>query len=103
MIGDDPPRDRTAELRKYGYAGRNLQKLQMTTDTAVRVCRLVVEGKKKLEEIPFVDYPELQVNRNESIQMPFRYVKDDKGQPIFPAGMLQLMKDDADKSLDDLF
>lgn len=38
--------DRTAELRKYGYPGRNLQKLQMTTDTAVRVTRLVIEGQR---------------------------------------------------------
>lgn len=39
--------DRTAELRKMGYTGRNLRKLQMTTDTAVRVTRMVVEGKRK--------------------------------------------------------
>lgn len=47
MIGDDPPRDRTAELRKYGYAGRNLRKIQMTTDTAVRVTRMVIDGQRK--------------------------------------------------------
>jgi len=37
--------DRTAELRKYGYTGRRLGPVQMTTDTAVRVTRIVVEDK----------------------------------------------------------
>ena len=35
--------DRTAELRKYGFEGRRLGPVQMTTDTAVRVTRIVVE------------------------------------------------------------
>jgi len=84
ILGDDPPRDRTAELRKYGYEGRNLKKLQMTTDTAVRVTRIVIEEMKKLDDIPYVDYPEIQINKNESTQMPFRYVKNDKGMPVMP-------------------
>ncbi|WEW55652.1 hypothetical protein PRK78_001085 [Emydomyces testavorans] len=37
--------DRTSELRKKGYTGRRLGPKQMTTDTAVRVTRMVVEGK----------------------------------------------------------
>jgi ribosome biogenesis SPOUT family RNA methylase Rps3 len=58
--GDDPPRgkkkndmkcprlispDRTSELRQKGYAGRRLGPKQMTTDTAVRVTRMVVQDK----------------------------------------------------------
>ena len=42
LIGDDPPRDRTSELRKKGFTGRRLGPKQMTTDTAVRVTRIVV-------------------------------------------------------------
>ncbi|KAF8545078.1 SAM-dependent RNA methyltransferase [Trichophaea hybrida] len=103
ILGDDPPRDRTAELRKYGYTGRNLQKLQMTTDTAVRVTRIVVEEGKKIDEIPYTDFPTLQINKNESTEMPFRYVKDEQGKPVMPEGMLELIKEDANKSLDDLF
>ena len=37
--------DRTSELRKKGYAGRRLGPKQMTTDTAVRVTRMVVHEK----------------------------------------------------------
>lgn len=35
--------DRTSELRKKGFTGRRLGPIQMTTDTAVRVTRMVVE------------------------------------------------------------
>lgn len=45
ILGDDPPRDRTAELRKLGFEGRHLGAVQMTTDTAVGVTKLVVEDK----------------------------------------------------------
>ena len=39
--------DRTSELRRYGYQGRRLGPKQMTTDTAVRVTRMIVEDKRK--------------------------------------------------------
>ncbi|OJJ49534.1 hypothetical protein ASPZODRAFT_128012 [Penicilliopsis zonata CBS 506.65] len=103
ILGDDPPRDRTSELRKKGYAGRRLGPKQMTTDTAVRVTRLVVQGKTPLEEIQYIDYPELRINEHESTEMPFRYVKGQDDQPIMPDGMVELIKKDADKAVDDLF
>jgi hypothetical protein len=37
--------DRTSELRQKGYAGRRLGPKQMTTDTAVRVTRMVVQDR----------------------------------------------------------
>jgi ribosome biogenesis SPOUT family RNA methylase Rps3 len=46
--------DRTSELRKKGYEGRRLGPKQMTTDTAVRVTRLVVQEKSKLLKQMFV-------------------------------------------------
>ncbi|KAK3296786.1 SAM-dependent RNA methyltransferase [Chaetomium fimeti] len=100
ILGDDPPRDRTSELRKKGFEGRRLGPVQMTTDTAVRVTRLVVQGKSvlhwlvfkrttnhasaPLKEIPYLDYPELKFNEHESTEMPFRYVKSEDGKPIMP-------------------
>jgi len=45
MPGDDPPRDRTGELRKLGFEGRHLKEVQMTTDTAVGVSKRVVEDQ----------------------------------------------------------
>ncbi|KXX81958.1 Protein arginine N-methyltransferase SFM1 [Madurella mycetomatis] len=103
ILGDDPPRDRTSELRKKGFEGRRLGPVQMTTDTAVRVTRLVVQGKTPLQEIPYLDYPELKFNEHESTEMPFRYVKGEDGKPVMPEGMIDLIRKDADKAIDDLF
>lgn len=47
ILGDHPPRDRTGELRKYGFEGRHLGKIQMTTDTAVRVSQIVLKDQSK--------------------------------------------------------
>jgi ribosome biogenesis SPOUT family RNA methylase Rps3 len=102
ILGDDPPRDRTSELRKKGFEGRRLGPVQMTTDTAVRVTRMVVEEKFTLDDIPRIDHPEIQFNEHESTQMPFRYVTDKAGKPIMPEGMRELIEKDADKALDDL-
>jgi ribosome biogenesis SPOUT family RNA methylase Rps3 len=53
MVGDDPPRDRTGELRKLGFEGRHLKEVQMTTDTAVGVSKRVVEDKGTLKRPPW--------------------------------------------------
>ena len=43
--GDDPPRDRTGELRVMGFPTRRLGPVQMTTDTALGVSkRIVADG-----------------------------------------------------------
>ncbi|KAH9876269.1 hypothetical protein J1614_004148 [Plenodomus biglobosus] len=102
ILGDDPPRDRTSELRKKGYHGRRLGPVQMTTDTAVRVTRIVVQDRVPVDKIPYIDNPDLKINKNESTQMPFRYVQGEDGQPIMPKGMVDLIIKDSEKSLDDL-
>lgn len=76
-----------------------------------------------LEKIQYVDYPEIHINEHERTEMPFRYVRGDDGQPIMPTvcfalnyrgienepfadrfqGMVDLIKKDAEKSIDDLF
>ncbi|KAF2127333.1 DUF431-domain-containing protein [Dothidotthia symphoricarpi CBS 119687] len=102
ILGDDPPRDRTSELRKKGYEGRRLGPIQMTTDTAVRVTRLIAHDRIPVDKIEYIDNPELTINKNESTQMPFRYVKGKDGKPIMPKGMVDLIIKDSEKSLDDL-
>ena len=44
---DDIGTDRTGDLRKLGFQGRRLGAEQMTTDTAARVTRMVVQQKSK--------------------------------------------------------
>ncbi|ROW10037.1 hypothetical protein VPNG_06531 [Cytospora leucostoma] len=95
--------DRTSELRVKGFPGRRLGPVQMTTDTAVRVTRMVIQEQLPLKDVPYVDHPDLKINEHESTQMPFRYVKDEAGQPIMPKGMRELIGKDADKAIDDLF
>lgn len=101
--GDDPPRDRTSELRKKGFEGRRLGPVQMTTDTAVRTTRIVTQDKIPLEKIEWIDHPEIKVSRIESVEMPFRYVKGKDGKMIVPDGMLDLIKKDSEKGFGDLF
>ena len=53
-IGDNPPRDRTSELRVLGFPTRHLGPVQMTTDTALGVTKLVVDDGIVLDKIPYV-------------------------------------------------
>ena len=78
-----------------------------------------------LNEIPYVDYPELPIDEHESTEMPFRYVKDADGLPVMPKvmkstsdfldsisqdvltdrllqGMIDLIKKDSEKGFEDL-
>ena len=37
-----------------------------------------------LKDIPYIDYPELQMDEHESTEMPFRYVRNTDGSPCMP-------------------
>lgn len=102
ILGDDPPRDRTSELRAKGFPTRRLGPVQMTTDTAVRVTRMIVIEGWELEKIPYVDFPEIKVNKHESVEMPFRYVVRDE-KPVMPEGMRELIMRDSEKGFGELF
>ncbi|GLB39602.1 putative predicted SAM-dependent RNA methyltransferase [Lyophyllum shimeji] len=102
ILGDDPPRDRTAELRVMGFPTRHLGPVQMTTDTALGVTKLVIKDKKPLSEIPYVDFPTIRFNSRESVEMPFRYIADKGGEPLLPPGMRKLLHEDLNKAFDDL-
>lgn len=103
ILGSHPRVDRTGILReKYGFAGRRLGELQMTTDTAIRTTKIIIEKQTDFKDIRFIDYPEIRFNKYESTEMPFRYVLDVEGNPVLPKGMLDLIKHDAEQSIDDL-
>ncbi|KAH9927983.1 DUF431-domain-containing protein [Epithele typhae] len=99
ILGDDPPRDRTSELRVLGFPTRHLGPVQMTTDTALGVTKIVVSDRTPLPDIPFVDFPTIVFNSKESVEMPFRYIAKNKD-PIMPPGMREHLKEDLDKSFD---
>ncbi|KAF7294315.1 hypothetical protein HMN09_01160500 [Mycena chlorophos] len=100
ILGDDPPRDRTSELRVLGFPTRHLGPVQMTTDTALGVTKKVVHDKIPLDKIPYVDFPTIRFNPKESVEMPFRYIADEKNEPILPPGMHKLLHEDLNKSFD---
>lgn len=103
ILGSHPRIDRTGLLReKYHFVGKRLGELQMTTDTAIRTTQLIIDKGVKFEDIKFIHYPEIRYNKYESTEMPFRYILDDHGVPILPEGMLDLIKHDAEQSIDDL-
>jgi len=104
ILGDDPPRDRTASLRTLGFPGRHLGGMQMTTDTALGVTKRVVEDNFRLDlpdtradeeaatrtesasdssrttqPFTWVDQPELKFGPGESVEMPFRYMAEGDG------------------------
>jgi ribosome biogenesis SPOUT family RNA methylase Rps3 len=83
ILGDIPSKDRTSELRKDGYVSRHLGEMQMTTDTAVLVSKIIVEDGVEFKDIPFIDEPEVNGEPDEegieqTVQMEgFRYVSDE--------------------------
>ncbi|CAA7263302.1 unnamed protein product [Cyclocybe aegerita] len=99
ILGDDPPRDRTSELRVHGFPTRHLGPIQMTTDTALGVTTIVVHGRIPLQDIPYTDYPTIRFNAKESVEMPFRYIADGK-EPRLPPGMKKLLYEDLNKGFD---
>lgn len=58
--------------------------------------------KVPLDQISYVDHPELRLDEHESTEMPFRYVKDANGLPVMPVGMLDLIRKDSEKGFGDL-
>lgn len=82
ILGDSPARKRTINLiqklksKKIKFKTRNLGNRQMPTDVAVFVAKKILDGKK-LNDFKFVDEVEIEINENESVTLPFRYVVDD--------------------------
>lgn len=100
ILGDDPPRDRTAQLRICGFPSRHLGSIQMTTDTALAVTKRIVENSRTLQDLEWIDKPELVFNPKEKVEMPFRYLADSKSQPIMPDGMKELIRQDLNRSFE---
>ncbi len=73
-----------------------------------------------MNKIEYIDHPEIKVDEHESTVMPFRYMLDGKRQPILPEvtlsrayqaqssiltsqqGMLDVIKKDSERGIDDL-
>jgi ribosome biogenesis SPOUT family RNA methylase Rps3 len=60
ILGDHPPRDRPEPVRKHFGDIRHLGELQLATDTAVLVSRLILSNKVKLNDIPMIKEPTIK-------------------------------------------
>jgi ribosome biogenesis SPOUT family RNA methylase Rps3 len=45
---------------------------------------LILTSIVPLDQMPYLDFPELKFSEHESTEMPFRYVKGADGKPIMP-------------------
>jgi ribosome biogenesis SPOUT family RNA methylase Rps3 len=92
ILGDYPMKKRTEiELSsKMNVEKRNLGKEQMSTDTAVYVANEITKGKT-LNDFEFKDEIEIELEKEASIQLPFRYVIIN-GKPMLPKGLIKYLK-----------
>lgn len=79
ILGDNPAKKRTEDIvkelkkNKIKFGERNLGNKQMPTDVAVYVSKKILAGEK-LNKLNFIDEVEIQINDNESVTLPFRYI-----------------------------
>jgi len=141
ILGDVPPKDRAIHLREsQRFTLRNLGDKQMAVDTAAIVCSLVLDHQHALNELSYIDYPEINTgsgsnmhldhavhdmdvaaddrkqdqdhdeeNDNDmdddfrsfadSVELPYRYLADTKGDVVLADGLRELLMKDADIAL----
>jgi ribosome biogenesis SPOUT family RNA methylase Rps3 len=93
ILGDYPPKKRTKkELTKFlpKVKTRNIGKEQLATDNAIYVSKEILDGKK-LNEIPFKDEIEIEINNIESVILPYRYVLLN-GKPLVSEKLVEYLK-----------
>lgn len=69
---------------------RNLGKDQMSTDTAVLVAQKIITGTL-ISRIPFQKTVTIEINENESVDLPYKYILRN-GEPHLPPGLVQMLK-----------
>lgn len=76
ILGDHPPQDRAGDFRATFKEIRQLGTVQMTTDTALFVSHQILEGKKPIDTLKFVDDPQIpmhdDVKRYLDIKLPLK-------------------------------
>lgn len=90
ILGDNPPRARTKEELLLPYPRFNLGKEQMSTDTAVIVTKMIVDGLP-VEQMQFQDGIEIEIAQGESVDLPYKYLLID-GKPMLPDGLVEMLK-----------
>lgn len=83
-------KDRTSALRELNYSRRNLGNVQMPTDQCVLFAKRVMEDGFTLEEIPYIDEPDIDLGKGEVVNIPMRYYYE--GQQLHLAdGLIEIL------------
>ena len=92
ILGDNPQRFRTKKelSSKLKLPKYNLGDKQMSTDTAVIVCKKITEGKA-LKDLKFVNELEIEEEPGFYRVLPYRYLIE-KGKVVFTPGLKKLLK-----------
>lgn len=90
-VADEFDKDKTSILRKLGYPARNLGSVQMSTDTAGKVCYEIIHREMPFENLIFVDRPIIRESANEQLILNFRFLADGEKRPIIAPGIVELM------------
>ncbi|MBU0628389.1 MAG: hypothetical protein KKC75_04310 [Nanoarchaeota archaeon] len=92
ILGDNPPKKRTKEeiTLKIGCESRNIGKEQMSTDNAAYTVKKIVSGKR-FNELKFKDKIEIELGKNESVILPYRYNLVD-GKPLVSKELVSFLK-----------
>lgn len=53
-----------------------------------------------LDKIEYNEFPTISFSKTESVEMPFRYIKADNGEPILPQGMKEHLRKDLDRAFE---
>ena len=96
VLGNEPMDRRTEkEISNFfpDAEKRHLGKKQMSTDTAVIVCKKIVDDKLSFDDLEFIDEPEIKLDEGFSDILPYRYLKVD-GEIMLPDGLLEYLKDE---------
>lgn len=105
ILGDYPKQGRTEKYLTSKLPGklinpetRNLGKMQMSTDTAVLVTKIIAGDKTPFQKIKFIDKPEIELKSgkiSESIILPYRYVEENN-KPKISKKLLEYLKNKED-------
>ncbi len=94
ILGDHPMQARTKKelvTRMNNPITRHIGKEQFPTDNAVYVVKQILENKKRLNELKFIDEIDIELRDGESIQFPFRYVSIN-GKPLVSEKLIEYLK-----------
>lgn len=96
ILGDFPEQGRTEKYltsKLNNVEVRNLGNKQMSTDTAVLVTHMIVNGKE-MKNIKFMDSPSIVLKKGkfqEEVNLPFRYISLNK-KPLMSEGIIKYLK-----------